>query len=293
MAAPAFGQSLADAALKQEEVRKAVNAPARTYTKADLKDSPGDVLPLPGATTLVAAADGTLFDFSPARYRDGAVPALPVLPISGGQVLLELTVGRDGRVTTVKPLRTTAPFTDLLVDAVGRWSFFPAEKRVRPKPGEDAVPKPPEPVESTVLVAGQFRAPALMNTGTVGELPKAVASASAEAPLALTTIEPSHVISALSPGLVFVQTKIDQRGAVTDANVLQSAPPYDDVAQAAAREWKFLPARVDGLSVEAFAYIVFGFPLPVFVSPDGGPPTTLPLPGGSPPSASSTSTSNP
>ena len=47
--------------------------------------------------------------FSPARYRAGAAPGLPTMVVGGGQVILELAVNRDGRVTAVTPLRTTPP----------------------------------------------------------------------------------------------------------------------------------------------------------------------------------------
>ena len=84
--------------------------------------------------------------FSPARYRAGALPAMPVQAVGGGQVFLELTVSDAGTVDVVRPLRTTPPFTEALVDVVRRWQFVPAEETV------DGT-SPPQRVPSQVLVA--------------------------------------------------------------------------------------------------------------------------------------------
>ena len=64
--------------------------------------------------------------FSPARYGAGTVPALPVTALSGGEGLVEISVGSDGRTTAVTPRRTTPPFTDVVVAAVRGWRFLPA-----------------------------------------------------------------------------------------------------------------------------------------------------------------------
>src|SRR5262245_175014 len=160
---PSYGQSLADAARLQEERLKATGAQARTYTNTDVV-SDADVLeqpsPLASASTEISEKSA-LEDFSPARYTSGALPPLPVLAVGGGQVFLELTVGVDGTVTNVTTLQTTPPFTDSLVNAVAKWSFLPAEMSIAPKPDEAVDQSSRRPVESKVLVAGQFRPPAL------------------------------------------------------------------------------------------------------------------------------------
>src|SRR3954469_1232154 len=65
--------------------------------------------------------------FSPAQLQTGAAPALPAMAVGGGQVLLEVSVGADGRVTDIKPLRATPPFTEMLTQAVHAWRFRPAQ----------------------------------------------------------------------------------------------------------------------------------------------------------------------
>jgi hypothetical protein len=56
-------------------------------------------------------------------------------------------------------------------------------------------------------------------------------------------------------------------GTVADATVVRSMPPFDEPARTAALQWSFRPARVRGMPVPAFAYIVFGFPAPVSALP--------------------------
>jgi len=213
------------------------------------------------AAVVVSAQDG----FTPARYQAGAVPALPVGAVGGGQVFVELTVGPDGRVTSAKPLRTTPPFATFVLDAVREWRFLPAEKDAPSQPGEAGVRRR-IPVATTVLVAAAYRAPAL-NAPTLGETPKNVASGSEETPFPLTTTLPPFPPLARGSGVVLLEVKVDRGGAVEDATVIGSAPPFDEPARAAVRQWRFRPARVGGVPVSTLVYVVFGFPEPVVGAP--------------------------
>src|SRR3989304_3133633 len=85
--------------------------------------------------------------FVPARYRSGSLPVQPPQVVAGGQVLLEVKVGNDGKVLQAVSLRSTPPFTELLLEGVRLWRFEPAEYQ-----GED--------VESAGVLAGPFRPPA-------------------------------------------------------------------------------------------------------------------------------------
>jgi TonB family protein len=208
--------------------------------------------------------------FSPARYLAGTVPAVPVMVVGGGEVLLELAVSREGRVTTVSPLRTTPPFTDLVVGAVRGWQFISAEEDV---PASAGKPASRMPVPSAVLVAAVFRPPALSGP-TLGEPSRDMASPSAEAPFPLATTVPQFPPLALNSGVVLVEVQVDGDGKVADATVRRSAPPFDDAALKAARLWSFRPARVRGTPVRTRAYILFGFPVPVINVP--ATPATLP-----------------
>jgi hypothetical protein len=57
---------------------------------------------------------------------------------------------------------------------------------------------------------------------------------------------------------------------VADVKTIRSSPPFDGPAMAAARGWKFRPARRAGRSIDAIAYIIFAFRQPVIVTPGRG-----------------------
>jgi hypothetical protein len=62
---------------------------------------------LHGSTTVDAQAG-----FVSARYVSGELPVAPALVVSGGEVFLEVLVAEDGRVDSIRTLRTTPGFTD-------------------------------------------------------------------------------------------------------------------------------------------------------------------------------------
>ena len=201
------------------------------------------------AVAAVGAADPS----TPARFRSGSLPAIPVQAVSGGQVFVELTVSETGGVVDVRVLRTTPPFSEPFVGAVRSWQFFPA--------AESGTTDARHPVASKVLVAGVFRPPALLNA-TLGEPPKDVAPASADTFFPVSVIVPPFPPRAVADGLVLVQAQIDQAGRVRKAQVVRSAPPFDQAALDAARQWTFRPAHQGG-PTGTLVYLLFGFRQPV------------------------------
>ncbi len=187
--------------------------------------------------------------YLPASYRSGEIPVQPPQVPGGGQVLLELTVGNDGKVLKGHTLRSTPPFTELLVDAVRLWKFQPAEDR-----GDE--------VESGVLVAALFRPPTLVSPAA-GEPTKDVTPPSNSIPMPYTMVQPDYPPGAVADGVVLVETIVERDGTVEAARVLRSAAAFDQAATDAVLQWKFRPARRDGQPVPSFAYIIFGFRQPV------------------------------
>jgi len=195
---------------------------------------------------------------SPPQLQTGAAPAFPVIAVGGGEVLLELSVGSDGRVTEVKPLRTTPPFTETLTQTVREWRFRPAEDARRP-------------VASTVLVAGLFRPPAL-NMPTLGEAPKPGAPASEETAFPLKMTPPLFPPMANRGGVVLLEAHVDRGGQTGEIKVLRSAAPFDDAARRAVADWIFRPARIRGTYTPSLVYVVLGFAAPTSM---GAPSGTL------------------
>jgi len=211
------------------------------------------------AAVVVAAPLYAQQPYTPARYAAGARPVLPVLAVGPGQAFVELTIGPDGAVQKVTPLRSTPPFTQGLIDAVTAWRFSPAKEDAL---GADGTPQGPKPVASRILVASLFRAPTLLPP-TLGEKTVNVGSASPEVIYPSATNEPPYPPQAMAGGVVLIEVSVDAAGAIKDARVIGSAPPFDQAALDAARKWKFRPARVKGHATPGYAYLVFGFPQPI------------------------------
>ena len=214
-------------------------------------------------TLVIAIALGALIAQQPyaaARYAAGAVPGLAPMAVGGGQVIVELTVDPGGHVEKVTTLRSTPPFTDLLMQTVRSWSFSPAsEDRV----GSDGKPLGIRNVASKVIVAATYRAPALAGP-THGERPVNLAAASPDVAFPAVIREPPFPVKALDSGVVLIEARVTAAGAVAEARVIGSAPPFDEPALAAARQWQFRPARVPD-HADTYAYLIFGFPQPITI----------------------------
>src|SRR5262249_36941411 len=151
-------------------------------------------------------------DVSPARFLDGPIPRIPanLIVAGGGQVFVELTVGSDGLVTEARELRSTTPFTSLVVGAVGGWRFRPAEEQIEQAPQSPRVHRP---VASKVLVAGVFRPPAIYGP-TVGAPPKDVGSPSDEIPFPASIPVPPFPQTGFTSGVVLVEAQVSPTGGV-------------------------------------------------------------------------------
>ena len=209
-----------------------------------------------GRPALVAAPG-----FHPAKYRDGALPALPPpTVVGGGEVMIELDVTSGGAVRGAKALRTTPPYTAALIDATKTWRFTPAEVE-----NENPNPAPGEPkwktVDSTVLVAAVIRAPALIGP-TLGDTPRDVGSESDTTPFPFSTTTPLFPPLARDAGIVLIETTIDVRGEPTNSRVLRSSPSFDKAALTAVSQWRFRAARILGSTTPTLAYVIVGFRQP-------------------------------
>ena len=221
------------------------------------------VLMLMGVLAMVvlrgAATVSAQEDFVAARYVSGGLPVTPVLGVSGGEVFLEVLVGVDGGVSSIRILRTTPPFTQAVIEAIRGWQFTPATQSVPPS---TELALPTEPVAAPVLVAAMFAPPAL-NGPTLGQPPQDVQSASMEAPVPTAATPAAYPPRALGYGTVLVEVTIDDGGVVTGARIVVSSPPFDEAALGAAKVWSFRAARMGGHAVTVRAYLIFAFQPPV------------------------------
>jgi len=196
--------------------------------------------------------------YTPARFEGGATPGLAPMAVGGGQVIVELGLEANGTVKTAKALRSTPPFTQLLLDSVRFWRFTPATEESISTDGKATTARR---IPSKVIVAAVYRAPALQGA-TQGERPKDTGPVSADVAYPTTIREPVFPPTAPFGGVVMIEVRVTGSGAVADARVIHSAAGFDAPALDAARQWRFRPARLKG-GGDTYAYLVFGFPQPV------------------------------
>jgi TonB family protein len=211
------------------------------------------------ALTVAAGSIGTGAEetYRPARLADGRPPASPAITIAGGgEVLLELSVDPQGRVSHVDRLRTTPPYTDMVAEAVETWRFTPAEA-FSDRNGRRLV-------DARVLVAAVYRAPALYNGRTVGEVPKDVAKPSISVPVPEELLPPSYPPNGSGDAVVLLEAEIGADGTTKDVRVVHSGGGFDAAALQAVQRWTFRPARsLDEGPLPSFAYVIVGFRQPI------------------------------
>jgi TonB family protein len=213
------------------------------------------------AVTLSATFSLTLLAqprYTPASLAGGAPPGLAPMAVGGGQVIVELSINSTGNVDKVRTVRSTPPYTQMVVDAVSGWRFTPATENPT---GKDGKPQGQRNVASKVLVAAVYRAPVVQGP-THGEVPANVAAPSADIAFPSSMPEPVFPTLAQNGGVVVVEALLNASGGVSVARVISSAPPFDQPALEAVRQWQFRPPRIGG-STETYAYLIFGFPQPI------------------------------
>jgi TonB family protein len=189
------------------------------------------------------------------------MPAVPLRALGGGVVIVELVVDDQGNTVRVRPLRTTAPYTELVIQAVKAWRFSPAQELLEPPARSPAEPLVRS-IAANVLVAALFRPPAIYANTTSAEPARDVSGPSDDVPFPLTTATPALHPFARDPGVVLVEGRLNADGTVGDARVRSSRPPFDDAALDAARQWQFRPARVARGPNSSRIYLMFGFRTP-------------------------------
>jgi TonB family protein len=202
--------------------------------------------------------------YAPPLLVQGGLPAqAPVTVAAGGEVLIEATVNEFGTLTHSIVLRSTPPFSNLVLDAVTRWRFTPAREISR---DQKEVP-----VEGTVLIAAMYRAPTLMGP-TLGDPPRDLAVASPNAPYPVSTVGALYPPQALYSSIVMFEVSLDEAGRVTSARAVASDPAFDAAARDALVQWKFRGASVRGRPVPSTAFVIFSFSQPVtFAPPEPNP----------------------
>ena len=209
-----------------------------------------------------AAAPAQQRDPEPARFSGGSIPRpspnTSPLAASGGDVILSVAVSASGGVGQIDVLRTTPPYTDIVIAAVKTWRFSPALDSLR------------RPIDTHVLVDAVFGPPSIM-VPTVGTPPKDVTTNDARVPFPAQTNMPLYPVNARAQGTVLVEARVERSGRVSEATAIRSAPPFDSPALDAARSWTFRPARDAAAFPATYAYLLFVFRQPNLSGPSAAP----------------------
>ena len=117
-------------------------------------------------TTLVALSAPAIAQqqqYTAARYLGGGPPGLAPMAVGGGQVIVELSVNASGSIEGARTLRSTLPYTQMVLDALNSWRFTPA---IEDPIGRDGKPEGARSVAAKVIVAAVYRPPALQGTNS-------------------------------------------------------------------------------------------------------------------------------
>jgi hypothetical protein len=219
------------------------------------------------AVSVATAGYAQSLKFTPPRLLKAELSALPAPTIAGGgEVLIEATVGRDGRLNRPIILRGTPPYTQMVLDAIATGRFQPAGMV-----GPDGVETT---VEMPISIGAVYRPPILVNTPTIGEPSKQWSRPSVDVAYPLSTEMPNYPPQARDEGVVLLEVALNEAGAIMETRGVASTGGFDSASREAVAKWRFRGGSYRARPVPTTAYVLFGFRSPVVSSP--GQPTKMP-----------------
>ena len=199
----------------------------------------------------------------PAPVRvGGAVPAptlikrvSPVYPPPAlsanvqGIVILEATIGPDGKVRDVRATRSIPLLDAAAVEAVRQWEYEPT-----------IVKGIAVPVITNVAVEFKLTPPKPVQVG-----------GAVQRPTQIKRVEPAYPAEAQAAGVqgvVIMEATIGADGKVTGVRVLRSIPLLDKAATDAVRQWEYTPTLLNNVAVPVQMTVTVNFEL----KPPAAPP---------------------
>jgi TonB family protein len=172
-------------------------------------------------------------------------PEYPVTALSSrvqGVVILDATIGTDGRISNVRVTRSIPPLDSAAVAAVRQWVYEPTR-----------VNGVPVPVIVTVAVEFKLTAPQPVRVGGAIKPPAQTKR--------VTPPYPPEAQAAGVQGIVIMEATIGVDGKVTDVRVLRSIPLLDKAAMDAVRQFEYTPTVVNGVAVPVLMTVTVNFTL--------------------------------
>jgi Trypsin-like peptidase domain/Gram-negative bacterial TonB protein C-terminal len=172
--------------------------------------------------------------------------AYPAGVLSGGDVVLDAVVGNTGRLADIRVRGGENPFLEKVLSAVQSWMFRPASS------GDQAI-------AARIGIVFQFSGfiPARARHGRTFE--EHLADLPERGAQPLVTPEPDLPPAKMVEGNVILCEQLDSRGQIDSIEVLQGQEPLASAAVAAARQWRYSPARSGGADAASEVIVVDAF----------------------------------
>lgn len=176
-----------------------------------------------------------------------------------GVVLVELTIGTDGRVQDARVTRSIPVLDQAALDAVRQWQYQPT-----------IVDGAATPVITTVAVQFRLVPPAADSAGRGGQptaqppVAPVRVGGNISQPARTTYVRPEYPPDAQAAnvqGVVILEATIDIKGQVRDLRVLRSIPLLDQAAIDAVRQWEYTPTLLNGVAVPVIMTVTVNFTL--------------------------------
>lgn len=170
----------------------------------------------------------------------------PAGVFSGADVVLDAAVDSSGKLADPRILRGENPFLEKVLAAVHTWTFQP------PPSGELAATR----ISVVFQFSGSFTFASAPQRHTYVEQ---LAGASERGPEPLVDPEPDFPSAKLAEGSVILCEQVDSRGQLDSIEVLGDSQSLSAPAVAAARQWRFAPARHAGADTisEVIVVVIF------------------------------------
>ena len=184
-------------------------------------------------------------DVKPPKQVKRVNPEYPVTALSSrvqGVVLLEVTIGADGKISDVRVTRSIPLLDTAAVEAVRQWVYEPT-----------VVNGVPHPVIIGVAVEFKLTAPQPIRVGGAIKAPTQTKR--------VTPPYPAEAQAAGAQGVVIMEATIGVDGKVTDVRVLRSIPLLDQAAMDAVRQFEYTPTVIDGVTVPVIMTVTINFTL--------------------------------
>jgi protein TonB len=157
-------------------------------------------------------------------------------------VILEATIGPNGKISDVKVVRSIPALDAAAVGAVRQWEYEPT-----------IIDEVAVPVITSVAVEFKLTAPTPVRVGGAIKEPAQTKR--------VTPPYPPEAQAAGVQGVVIMEATLGADGKVTDVRVLRSIPLLDQAAVEAVRQWEYAPTLVNGVAVPVVMTVTLNFTL--------------------------------